>query len=296
MAQTSLTTNALALFTEQFKYAPNVQALATALLSSMEDVLAEQNQLFNNRSLQTAVGAQLDGLGDILGLTRQGLDDDQYRALLLFQVFVNTSKGTPEDLINAVRFLSQGTHLHYYQFCDAGFLIFTNGPNLLTTGGAPPEINLSLSEGGFLDLDSGGLLDIVPSTNIGGINIPIISTINPVGVDYISISFSLGRTPIFGFGYETESCLLLTDDGGNFEINEAGSLSYMELTISDPRPGGPDGWAGFSEVSYLQLETDTGLIISVQGNDMPSPGPLYVLNYDMSTGGGKLCEGIRDNG
>lgn len=46
-----------------------------------------------------AVGAQLDVLGRLLGLTRQNMTDDDYRAALKAQVKVLHSSGTAEEII-----------------------------------------------------------------------------------------------------------------------------------------------------------------------------------------------------
>lgn len=76
-----------------------VQALETALLQILTDTIL---------SGTAAIGQQLDGLGEVIGLERQGLTDDIYRARLRAQVRVNQSGGTIEDLIAIVDLFFDG--------------------------------------------------------------------------------------------------------------------------------------------------------------------------------------------
>ena len=72
--------------------------------------------LKNERSVLTAVGKQLDGVGDIVGLTRMEagawacatqptyvLTDDEYRVFLLFKIWKNTNDCTYYDVMKAFR-------------------------------------------------------------------------------------------------------------------------------------------------------------------------------------------------
>jgi hypothetical protein len=56
-----------------------------------------------------AVGVQLDGLGELIGVERQGLGDDEYRSLLRAQVQVNKAGGTIPQLIEIVRLATNTT-------------------------------------------------------------------------------------------------------------------------------------------------------------------------------------------
>lgn len=73
------------------RYADEAQALDTAALDLLPGV-----------AISTAVGVQLDGLGEIIGLERGNLTDDEYRSALLAQVKANLQSGTVEDIIAAI--------------------------------------------------------------------------------------------------------------------------------------------------------------------------------------------------
>ena len=73
-------------------FAAEIQALETAL----EEVL---NEAHADPADTNVIGQQLDGIGEILDLLRQGLSDAIYRARLSTRILVIRSSGTPEDVI-----------------------------------------------------------------------------------------------------------------------------------------------------------------------------------------------------
>jgi hypothetical protein len=105
--------------------------LVQALVSAFPDEIAELelvfDQLRNERSIDTAVGVQLDRLGDIVGELRLGRSDDAYRRALRLRVFINISKGRPSDLIYAVKEGSQASVVQYFESYPAMSWLYTNG-------------------------------------------------------------------------------------------------------------------------------------------------------------------------
>ncbi len=65
-------------------------------LQAIEDAL---QQLYSMRSVDEAVGVQLDMLGKIVGQGRGGMDDDAYRRMIRAKISVNRSKGTFADVL-----------------------------------------------------------------------------------------------------------------------------------------------------------------------------------------------------
>lgn len=102
---------------EQFKGKKNLGALAEAIDRQMQDVAAFFRQLRDERSVNAAVGAQLEGVGDIVVLTRQEagklanlaepgmelLDDEEYRKYIIYQILRNTCDCTYPDIIRSFR-------------------------------------------------------------------------------------------------------------------------------------------------------------------------------------------------
>lgn len=100
---------------EQFRGKPNIQALHNAFARQLQELYGFFCQL-NNRSLPEATGMQLDGIGEIVALTRreagdlatpdgQGseTDDETYRRFLVYKILKNTCDCTYHDIIKAFR-------------------------------------------------------------------------------------------------------------------------------------------------------------------------------------------------
>lgn len=94
----------LGLLIEQFKRKPRMQSALRGWLQQAQEiecVLVEQ--LLAERSLDTAVGAQLDGLGQIVGEPRFGRTDERYRTQLRGVIAANRSNGLREEVLNVMR-------------------------------------------------------------------------------------------------------------------------------------------------------------------------------------------------
>jgi hypothetical protein len=83
----------------QFQGLPNLDAFIHAAGDQLNDIDEFFGQLASLLTLQTAVGAQLDVLGVILGQSRNGLTDSPYRTLLQARVSAYASTGSVESLI-----------------------------------------------------------------------------------------------------------------------------------------------------------------------------------------------------
>lgn len=101
---------------EQFKGKPNIEALMEVISEELQQVYDFYAQLRDYRDVQTSIGKQLDGVGDIVVLTRmeagilagdpipfEVMADDMYRRYLIFKILKNTSNCTYPDIIKAFR-------------------------------------------------------------------------------------------------------------------------------------------------------------------------------------------------
>lgn len=79
------------------------------------------------RSVTAAGGEQLDGIGEIIGQDRNGLDDEAYRQAIITRIFINSNAGTPESLIAATRLLTEATRVRYYEVYPGTVLLHTDG-------------------------------------------------------------------------------------------------------------------------------------------------------------------------
>jgi len=106
----------------QFINSTNLRALVEALvgvsnpvtwtIQELEDTLFD---LLNNRWLSTAVGEQLDKMGEVLGESRLSAVDAEYRDALYLRVLINVSEGEPERLIEVLDRLADPAAVHLTQ-------------------------------------------------------------------------------------------------------------------------------------------------------------------------------------
>ena len=107
--------------TEQFKDAPVFDRYMQLLIQGLYEIELVFKDLMQLRSIDTAVGAQLDLLGNIVGQDRNiasksfvsptnpsgniTLDDETYRVVIKSRIRKNISVATPEDVISAASFI-----------------------------------------------------------------------------------------------------------------------------------------------------------------------------------------------
>jgi hypothetical protein len=86
------------LFTAQFREQINIERIANALAKQIQDLEDANWQLHTERKLSTAVGAQLDILGDLVGQARDGATDAAFRVAIAARLKLNLCSGTVDEL------------------------------------------------------------------------------------------------------------------------------------------------------------------------------------------------------
>lgn len=116
--------------------ANNFEKLVRSYVDQAQELNDAATELLELVSLDGASGVQLDGLGQLIGLERQGLDDDTYKAALKAWIRVNTSGGTIQQLVEVIRLATSSTvadaAVELVEDFPAGFKITFLG--LLPTG------------------------------------------------------------------------------------------------------------------------------------------------------------------
>lgn len=128
-------------WTSQFERSSRLESVVRALFQPMTGVQRAQIGLYRERWLETAEGAQLDGIGEIVGLSRvldnavfvtffgfshqpgiagfgkarirrahenhqsgsTTLNDAEYRRLIYWKIAVNNGRGTAPEIVSALR-------------------------------------------------------------------------------------------------------------------------------------------------------------------------------------------------
>lgn len=96
---------ALGLLAFQFRDKPNIKAMVAALAEQVEGLEDALLDVYATRNLETAQGTQLDVLGRVVGLERQGLTDEEYRLHLRAKILLNRSSGTPGEIFDVFSLL-----------------------------------------------------------------------------------------------------------------------------------------------------------------------------------------------
>ena len=89
--------------------ANNFETWVKGYVAEAQALDAAATELLQAVTLGSATGVQLDGLGQIIGIERSGLDDEPYRSLLRAYIAINTSGGTIEQLLTIARLATNTT-------------------------------------------------------------------------------------------------------------------------------------------------------------------------------------------
>lgn len=119
-------------FPTQFHGKKNIEALCSAFDKQMVELFDVFTAIKNNTSIDTAVGKQLDMIGDIVGLTRAEatllcgddiyfnelennnvLEDDRYRLYLKYKAFKNSDSCTYSDIIKQLKVIAGFDNVKY---------------------------------------------------------------------------------------------------------------------------------------------------------------------------------------
>lgn len=246
---------ALALLASQFREEgvgggyTNFQKLIKALTVSLQELDDLNQDLKNNRSLDTAIGQQLDGLGEILGLPRiPGESDDSYRERLRFQLYINSAKGTPEEIIRAVKQITQSSFVWYHELYPAAYQLVIDG----ITFPDPPNL-------------------LIES----------LASIGPAGVQYPPITSTYGSPNPFTFGADSANDLLIVTDPNdpslfvNLQVTDGVNTYLLEVNANRvPFTATTGGFAELNLDGSVNI-TDAGQlseVIQLNGNS-PPPNP-----------------------
>ncbi len=254
---------AIALLASQFQIRnpdgslTNMQKVIASLMTQAQALNMQEQLLQTMRYLNTAQGVQLDGLGQIVGLARiAGQSDASYREALQFQIFINQSHGTPEEVIQILAFLTQATRVFYNEVYPAAYQMATNGLNF-------PEYIAGVSSPADLDL--------------------LIQAASPAGVRFIGITAIYNSVP-FSFSSDpvTEQLFVSPDPNDPttlhpFQVDPGSGL--VDFYIQRGEIVNPNFGGGFAEAigvfpTYFIDTTGAGQLaeaIMINGNIPPAP-------------------------
>lgn len=170
---------ASARFLQQYQSTILLNGMMAAIIQQIQDLengffpLGIQCQIFN------AVGAQLDGIGAIVGIGRNGLSDAEYLLFIYGKIAENFSDGTIPKVLTIIQTLFQAQLLIFQEVFPAGVSVQVLGTALNPSlyGVAIQLVKASLGAGINLTFIGGS-----PTVNVFRFNGPgIIGSINGFG-------------------------------------------------------------------------------------------------------------------
>lgn len=115
---------AIARLVQQLQGKPRLASLLRAFVGEVQAVEDALWQVLEQRLLDTAVGAQLDLLGRVVGRARQGMSDESYRTHLRVQIRLNLGSGTGNDILGTFALLvGDATRLQLVEQFPAAFVL-----------------------------------------------------------------------------------------------------------------------------------------------------------------------------
>ena len=176
----SITKSFLDKLPEQFKRKHNIEVLVRAFAAEMEELVEVFKELETLRSLTKAYGKQLDGIGELVVLSRVEstayagvvdfsiLDDTRYRLFLMYKALRNANMCTFPELMEICRLLYDAKLLYYREFDDhpAHFSVMVGADFQDWMMGMLNNVNLTVKPGGvsielkFFELDFFGSSDL----------------------------------------------------------------------------------------------------------------------------------------
>lgn len=151
---------------QEFKSKDKFKGIIQAGNKQAEDIETAIFEIQDNFNIFTGEGAQLDVIGQIIGISRQGLSDSDYRAVLAWKAGINLMAGTVEGIFTSIKNLMGVTYMEYTPRYPAKIQIWfdddwTVGEEDLLQDLMPAGVSLLLAyslvfdDGGFIYLDTG---------------------------------------------------------------------------------------------------------------------------------------------
>lgn len=91
----------------------NIEKLLAALIEPVQSVEDALWQLLTARTIDTAIGEQLNVIGRVVGQPRNGLVDDDYRRYIRARIATSRSDGTANDVITVARLVLNETNARF---------------------------------------------------------------------------------------------------------------------------------------------------------------------------------------
>lgn len=104
----------------------NFNLLLKLFLTDLDNLEQTAFELVNQIDIDIATGYWLDLIGKIVGISRAGYNDVEYRKRIKTKIGVNTSDGTPNNIINIIKLATDSTSSILREYYPAYFISVIN--------------------------------------------------------------------------------------------------------------------------------------------------------------------------
>lgn len=160
---------------QQYKGLPGIAGLLTALITQIQDLENAIYPIDQYRQLAFAYGTQLDNLGQVIGLPRNGLPDNEYFVLLLGTIAENNSDTTAATMLNIVQTVFQASNV---------FIKTPNSPGggpLIRHRIAPAQVSFGIGDPQSPASLDGVIEQIIQNSIAAGVSIVYLSSFANAG-------------------------------------------------------------------------------------------------------------------
>ena len=116
----------------QFYEKPNIKAILKSFIGSLSTTQEDSLAMLDYLNIDTATGYLLDNIGKIVGEGRFGNTDDTYREKIKIRIFLNSSRGTPNDLLEALDLLTDSDRIQLFEHFPNHSIFYSNASTMST--------------------------------------------------------------------------------------------------------------------------------------------------------------------
>jgi len=114
-----ITEDGLSVLLPQFNDSANMRGFLKSVFDTMQPTEDGFIDVLQGSGLDTAEGVTLNLIGELLGVLRGDLTDDEYRSSIKARIAVNRASGTLEDIISLIRLVLGNTNFIVNEYYPA---------------------------------------------------------------------------------------------------------------------------------------------------------------------------------
>jgi hypothetical protein len=168
--------DAVSALTDTFDKPVN-RAFISTFAKQVQDIENVAFAVLQGRTINTAVGVQLDGLGELVGAPRAGRTDDTYRVRIRAQIALNLSSGTPDEILRIVQLMVGSAKLAEY--FPASFIVDSTAGANPTSAATALEISSIVKAATPAGVRSQHIYAVSPASKVFRFSSSNVSEMNP---------------------------------------------------------------------------------------------------------------------